>query len=106
MHGGFAGAAGIDGIVVHALRYQDLATSVFRIQRRGVDWVPYQVCDAEVHGQRDDGGHETGPQGAGEVGDIADEPDGQEDQGDPVCGARLIVLDQLGDLGVLAISWL
>jgi hypothetical protein len=58
----------------------------------------YQVCNTEVHGQGDDGRHETGPEGACEVGDIADEPDGQEDQGDAVCGAGLVVLDQLGDL--------
>jgi len=69
-----------------------------------VTGVRYQVCDAEVHGQRDDGGYETGPQGACEVGDIADEPDGQEGQGDAVCGAGLVVLDQLGDLRLLAIS--
>lgn len=67
-------------------------------------WLSYQVCDAEVHGQRNNGGHEAGPECACEVGDIADEPDCEEDERNAVCGARLVVLNQLRDLVSLAIG--
>ena len=70
----------------------------------GVRGLSYQVCDAEVHGQRNDCGHEAGPDGAWEVCDITDEPDSEEDERDAVCGARLVVFDQLRDLVLLAIS--
>ena len=38
-----------------------------------------KVGEAEVDGEGDDGGNEASPKGAGEVGDITDEPDGEED---------------------------
>jgi hypothetical protein len=75
------------------------AMSVFGV----VGGISHQVCDAEVHGQRNDCGHEAGPEGACEVCDITDEPDSEEDERDAVCGARLVVFDQLRDLVLLAI---
>lgn len=58
-----------------------------------------QVCEAEVDGKRDDGGDEVGPDGADEVGDVADEPDGEESEGNAVGGALAVVFDYLGNLG-------
>jgi hypothetical protein len=58
MAGGGAGvAAGVEHVVIDALRDQN------------------KVGEAEVDGQRDDGRDEAGPGGADEVGDIAKEPD-------------------------------
>jgi len=48
------GTAGVERVVVEALPDED------------------GVGEAEVDCQRCDGGHETGPEGAGEVRDIAD----------------------------------
>ena len=112
--GGFAGvAAGVDGVVVDALGDEDLEPSDTCVcvcvcvcvvcGMAGV--LSYQVCDAEVHGQRDDGGDQARPQRAEEVGHVADEPDGEEDEGDAICGARLVVLNQLGDLEGVVVSW-
>lgn len=58
--GGFTRAPRVLEIVVYALRYED------------------EVCEAEVDCERDNGGDEACPDGAGEVGDVADEPDGEE----------------------------
>jgi hypothetical protein len=103
--GGFAGvAAGVDGVVVHALGDEDLGREVSVCSRGWCEGgvLSYQVCDAEVHGQRDDGGDQARPERAEEVGHVADEPDGEEDEGDAICRAGLVVLNQLGNLGVLA----
>lgn len=62
----------------------------------------YQVRDAEVHGQGNDGGHQAGPESAREVSDVANEPDGEEDERDAVCRAGLVVLYQLRNLVLLA----
>ena len=72
--------AGILDVVVHALGDED------------------QIREAEVNCERNHGGHELGPQRAGEVGDVAYEPDGEEGQRDAVCGGLAVVLDELGDL--------
>jgi len=71
------------------------------VQRVVVDALGNQneVGEAEVDGQRDDGGDEAGPERAGEVGDVADEPDGEEGEGDAFGGGLAVVFDQLGDLG-------
>lgn len=61
----------------------------------------YQISDAKVHGQRNDGGHQASPEGARKVCDIADKPDSKEDEGDAVSRAGLVVLDQLGHLVVV-----
>jgi hypothetical protein len=58
-----------------------------------------QVGEAEVDCEGDDGGDEAGPEGACEVGDVADEPDGEEGEGYAICGALFVVFDELGDLG-------
>lgn len=58
-----------------------------------------EVGEAEVYCERDDGGDEAGPEGAREVGDVADEPDGEEGKGYAVGGALGVVFDELGDLG-------
>jgi hypothetical protein len=78
--GGLALAARVLEVVVYALRDED------------------QVGEAEVDCEGDDGGHEAGPDCADEVCDIPDKPDSQEGEGDAVCGALFVVLDQLGDL--------
>lgn len=70
----------VDVVVVQALRYQD------------------KVGDAEVDCEGGDGGDEAGPEGAGEVGDVADEPDEEEGEGYALCGALLVVFDELGYL--------
>lgn len=57
-----------------------------------------QVGEAKVDCEGDDGGDETGPEGTGEVGDIANEPDDEEGERDAICRARLVVFEQLGDL--------
>lgn len=57
-----------------------------------------QVGKAEVDCERDDGGHEAGPECADEVGDVADEPDGEEGEGYAIGGALFVVFNQLGDL--------
>ena len=57
-----------------------------------------QVGEAEIDCEGDDGGDEPGPEGAGEVGDVAEEPDGEEGEGDAVCGGLGVVFDELGDL--------
>jgi hypothetical protein len=57
-----------------------------------------EVCEAKVDCEGDDGGDETGPEGACEVRDVAYEPDGEEGEGDAVCGAGFVVFNQLGDL--------
>jgi hypothetical protein len=62
-----------------------------------------EVGEAEVDGESDDGGDEAGPESAGEVGDVADEPDDEEGEGDAVGRALLVVFYELGDLGELAV---
>jgi hypothetical protein len=91
-------AAGVDGVVVDALGDEDLEPVSMCVWASLGMGLSYQVCDAEVHGQRDDGGDQACPERAEEVGHVADEPDGEEDEGDAICRAGLVVLDQLGDL--------
>jgi hypothetical protein len=62
-----------------------------------------EVGKAEVNGEGDDGGYETGPDGADEIGDVANEPDDEEGEGDAVGGALLVVFYELGNLGTLAV---
>lgn len=62
-----------------------------------------EVCEAKVDGEGDDGGDEAGPEGAGEVGDVAYEPDDEEGEGDAVGGALFVVFYELGDLRELAV---
>jgi len=69
-------------VVVDALRYED------------------EVREAEVDCKRRNGGNEIRPDGAGKVGDVPDEPYGEEGQGDALCRALLVVLNQLRDLEV------
>lgn len=57
-----------------------------------------QVGEAEIDCKSGDGGHETSPEGASEVGDVADEPDDEEGERYAFGGALLVVLYQLGDL--------
>jgi hypothetical protein len=73
-------AARVFEVVVDALRDED------------------EVCEAEVDCECDDGRDEAGPEGAGQVGDVADEPDGEEGEGDAVGGALFVVFEELGDL--------
>jgi hypothetical protein len=77
---GLALAARVLEVVVDALRNED------------------QVREAEVDCECDDGGHETGPDSADEIGDIADKPDGEEGKRDALGGALFVVFDQLRDL--------
>lgn len=70
----------VDGVVVHALRDED------------------QVGEAKVDGEGYDGGDETSPHGADEVGDVANEPDDEKGEGDAFGGALAVVFNQLGDL--------
>lgn len=67
-------------VIVQALRYE------------------HRVRYAEVDGQCDDGGDEASPDGADEVGDVADHPYTEEGNGDGFGGAGAVVLDELGDL--------
>jgi len=73
-----AGLAGIPDIVVDALGNED------------------QVGKAEVDGEGGDGGDEAGPEGAGKVRDVANEPDGEEGERDAVGRGLLVVFDKLG----------
>jgi hypothetical protein len=57
-----------------------------------------QVREAEVYCECDDGGDEASPESTREIGDVADEPDGEEGEGYAVCGALGVVFDELGDL--------
>jgi hypothetical protein len=73
----------------------------------------HDVGKTEVDCECDYSRHETCPQSAGKVGDVADEPDNEEGQGDAVGRAGLVVFDQLRDLGIvralimggIAVSW-
>ena len=76
------GAARVLGVVVDALRDED------------------EVGEAEVDCEGGDGGDELRPDGAGEVGYVADEPDGEEGEGYAVGGGLAVVFDELGDLGL------
>lgn len=78
------GFARVLGVVVDALGDED------------------EVGEAEVDCEGDDGGDELGPEGAGEVGHVAYEPDGEEGEGDAVCGGLAVVFDELGDLRCFA----
>lgn len=56
------------------------------------------VREAEVDGDGDDDGDEPGPGGPDQIGQVAEEPDGQEGEGDGLSAAVAVVLDDLGDL--------
>ena len=73
--------ASIEDIVVEALGDED------------------QIGEAEVYSESDNGGHETSPDGAGEVGDIAYKPDNEEGERDALCGSLSVILDKLWYLG-------
>jgi hypothetical protein len=76
LHRGFALAtARVLHVVVYALRDED------------------EVGEAEVNCEGDDGGDETGPDGASKVGYVADEPDDEEGEGDAISGGRFVVFD-------------
>ena len=62
-------------VVVNALRDED------------------EVCEAEVDGEGDDGRDETGPESPREVRHVANEPDGEEGEGDAICRARFVVFN-------------
>lgn len=85
------GAAG--GRLARALRVLHVVVDALRNED--------EVGKAEVDCEGDDGRDEASPEGAGEVGDIANEPHGQEGERDAVCRAGLVVLNQLRHLGVL-----
>jgi hypothetical protein len=73
---GFAlAAARVLHVVVDALRDED------------------EVCEAEVDCEGDDGGNETGPEGADEVRYVAYEPDDEEGEGDAICRGGFVVFD-------------
>ena len=61
-----------------------------------------EVGEAEVDGEGDDSGDEACPERTNEVGDVANEPDGEEGEGDAVCRALLVVFYELGHLRELA----
>lgn len=73
--GHLAHSAGVSDVVVQALGDQD------------------EIGETEVDGEGNNGGHEASPDGAREVGDVADEPDGEEGDGNAIGRALLIVLD-------------
>lgn len=75
-----ASASSIDVIVVETLRDED------------------RVKDAKVDGKHNDGGYQAGPNGAKEIGDISQQPYGQEGEGDTFGGTALVVFHQLRDL--------
>lgn len=56
------------------------------------------VRETEVDRYGDDDGHETCPDTSNEVGDVADEPDEDEEEGNGFCVSIAVVFDQLGDL--------
>jgi len=70
----------VQRIVVQALRDED------------------QIREAEVDCEGDDGGDKASPDGADEVGDVADEPDYEEEEGDALGGGLAVILDELRDL--------
>jgi hypothetical protein len=53
------------------------------------------ICDTEVDGDRDNHGDEPGPGATGEVCDVADEPDEEEEKGDGLCVTIAVVFDEL-----------
>ena len=57
-----------------------------------------EIGEAEVDGQRNHGGHQTCPCCACEIGDVAYEPDAEEDEGDSLGGFEVVVLNELRDL--------
>lgn len=67
----------LNAVARRSLRHLALATSVSNIVVQALGNQD-QIGKAEVHGKGDDGRHETSPGGAGEVGDIANEPDGEK----------------------------
>jgi hypothetical protein len=68
-------ASRVEDIVVQTLRYEE------------------EIRAAEVHGEGDDCGDEARPSCAEEVGDIAEEPDGEEEEGDALGGLEAVVFD-------------
>jgi hypothetical protein len=68
------GLSCISDVVIQTLCYED------------------QVREAEVYGECDDSRDQPSPQCASEIGDITDEPDGEEGEGDTVSGRLAIVL--------------
>lgn len=57
----------------------------------------YTVGDAEVHADRDDHGHEPGPQRPREIADVAHEPDENECETDCFGRRVAVVFDELRD---------
>ncbi len=56
------------------------------------------VCETKVDCDCDDDGDKAGPGAAGEVCDVADEPDEEEEEGDGFCIAVAVVFNQLWNL--------
>lgn len=81
-------AARVLHVVVDALRYED------------------EVGEAKVDCEGSNGGHKISPECAGEVGDVANEPDCEEGKRDAICRARLVVFYELGDLWGLVYAWM
>ena len=76
---------GTFAVVVHALRDEN------------------RIREAKVHSERNHGWHETSPYSSEQIGQIADEPDEEEFQGDGLGILGLIVFNELRDL-VIEIS--
>lgn len=56
------------------------------------------VRETKVYCNCDNDWDKAGPGAAGEVCDVADEPDEEEEEGDGFCVAVAVVFNQLGDL--------
>ena len=76
-----AATARVAHVVVYALRDQD------------------QVGEAKVDCEGGYGGHQVGPDGACEVGDVAHEPDDEESERNAICRPGFVVFNQLRYLG-------
>lgn len=81
-------AAGVEGVVVGALADED------------------EVGEAEVGGESDGGRRELRPEGAGEVGNVAEQPDKEELHREGIGALGLVVCDELRELapGLLAFA--
>jgi hypothetical protein len=63
-----------------------------------------EIGEAEVDCEGDHSGHKTCPYCSNEVGDITDEPDDEEGDGDALGGSLSVILDQLRNLLVDVVS--
>lgn len=74
------GFASVDEVVVKTLRDQD------------------RIKKAKVHGQDNHSRYQASPDGTEEIGDVPEQPDGQERQGNTFGRAALVVFNQLRNL--------